>query len=111
MAGDTRATFSSMRTRLRDALWAAVAVGFAAAFAWGLIGLVADLVAAPGLATLARLAMGVLAVAVVGRWLVLGAWRRTKWGAPAGGVREFTERRLAGAGASADDRPSPGGPG
>lgn len=30
-----------------------------------------------------------------GGWLVEGAWRRTVWGTPAGGVRQCRERRLA----------------
>ena len=30
---------------------------------------------------------------IVGAWLILGAWRRTIWGAPPGGQREHVEMR------------------
>lgn len=97
-----------MRTRPRDALWATVAAVFAAAFAWGLLGLVRDLIAEPDPAGFAGLVVGALATALVGRWLIMGAWRRTKWGAPSGGPRDLAERRLAGTGASTGERPSEG---
>lgn len=46
------------------------------------------LVAEPTFGQFAVLAIGTVLAVGVGRWIILGAWRRTVWGAPEGGVRE-----------------------
>ena len=45
---------------------------------------------------------------IPGAWLALGCWRRTKWGAPEGGLRFEQERRATG-GVFGRDEPPPGG--
>lgn len=83
------------RTRVSDYVWAGVAVVMAAVLIRRLVMSTAALVADPrGQQLLSLLVVALLSV-VAGRWLVGGAWRRTIWGAPAGGVREHRERRLA----------------
>lgn len=41
---------------------------------------------------------------IPGAWLALGCWRRTKWGAPDGGLRFEQERRATG-GVYGNDEP------
>lgn len=85
-----------MLTRPRDWVWAAVTAVMAGLFAWGLVGMVRSLpdeLRAAGLGDVLLLVASLLLYGVVARWLVMGAWRRTKWGAPPGGSREAAEAR------------------
>ena len=70
-----------MQTRPQDILWVVVAVLCVAAGIAGLVLMVTDF-------TLWRLLGAPFAV-----FIAAGAWRRTKWGAPAEGLREYQERR------------------
>lgn len=83
------------RVRVSDYLWAAVAglafLGIARAMVAGVAGLVRH----PTLGQVAIFTVGTVLILVVGHWIVLGAWRRTVWGAPPGGVREHRERDAA----------------
>ncbi len=72
-----------MRTRNQDIVWAVVAAVFGAAT-------VVDVV----LLALDFSLMGLLGLAFPAL-IAAGAWRRTKWGAPRGGLREMQERRAA----------------
>lgn len=88
-----------MRTRPRDWVWAAVAAVLAGAIVRGVVGMLRSLpdeVRGAGVGDLLVLVAFLVLYAVVARWLVMGAWRRTKWGAPPGGSREAAEARLAG---------------
>lgn len=93
-----------MRTRPRDWVWATVAAVLAGLIAWGVVGMVRALpgeLREAGSGDVLVLVAWLLLYAVVARWLVMGAWRRTKWGAPPSGSREAAEARLAGRGDSA----------
>ena len=81
------------RVRPRDIAWVAVAVGFAVSIAYTLVTAVIETVRTGDLPPVWELVVGAALYAVVGRWLVAGAWRRTLWGAPPGGVRDYVERR------------------
>ena len=86
-------TLKEARVRPRDIAWLAVAVGFSAAIAYTLATAVIDTSRTGDLPPVWELVVGAALYAVVGRWLVAGAWRRTLWGAPPGGVRDNVERR------------------
>lgn len=83
------------RIRAMDYLWAAVAVLTGAATLAFVIPVLWNLVRNPSLARFAAFLVGTLLVGGVARWILMGAWRRTAWGAPAGGVRKSRERRRA----------------
>ena len=73
-----------MRTRPVDIVWGFVALMFAAGTLLGVVALFVEfrwstLIALPFTAVVAA-----------------GSWKRTKWGAPAGGLREHQERRRTG---------------
>lgn len=71
----------AMNTRGQDILWTSVAVLCAGIAAGALVYLVRDFTF-----------IGILAP-LFPAFIAAGAWRRTKWGAPAGGLREHQERR------------------
>ena len=67
-----------MKTRARDVAWAALA---------GVIALVCFVALGSLLFDRSRAVQTLIAV-VPGAVIAVGAWRRTKWGAPEGGLRE-----------------------
>lgn len=83
------------RIRVTDYLWAAVAVLTGAATLAFVMPVLWNLVRNPSLARFVAFLVGTFLVVGVARWVLMGAWRRTAWGAPAGGVREVRERRGA----------------
>ena len=70
-----------MRVRPVDIVWLTVAGFIAAGMVLGVVSLFREFV----LPTLIGLPFAGM--------VALGAWKRTKWGAPAGGLREHQERR------------------
>lgn len=88
-------TLPDAKARASDYLWALVAAIMSAVLLRQLVVSAAALIRSP---TGEQLLTSVIVVAlslVTGWWLVGGAWRRTVWGAPPGGVREHRERRIA----------------
>lgn len=84
---------SDDKPRASDYLWALVATVMSAVLLRQLVLSAAALVRDPtGEQLLSFVVVGAL-ILVSGRWLVGGAWRRTVWGAPPGGVREHREHR------------------
>ena len=83
-----------VKTRFQDVFWIAVASAVIFAVFVGVLSLFS------GRADPVKLLVGI----VPGTWLALGCWRRTKWGAPEGGLREAQERRATGAAADDDER-------
>lgn len=82
------------KPRASDYLWALTAVIMAAILLRQLVVSVAALVRTPtGEQLLGFVVVAGLSI-VSGWWLVGGAWRRTVWGAPPGGVRDHRERRV-----------------
>ncbi len=63
---------------------------------WGLLAALMAFVSAVGLWSLLysqeRIVETLVGV-IPATWIVLGCWRRTKWGAPEGGLREQQEQR------------------
>jgi hypothetical protein len=80
--------YRGMRVRARDWFWAAAAV-LVLAWAVRLIMGFAGAVREDGVWVLLWSA----AMLVIAVWLLLGAWRRTVWGAPAAGQRDHVELR------------------
>jgi hypothetical protein len=72
-----------MKTRPRDILWAAAA---------GVI-IFGVFVSALSVLTGRGDALRILVGLIPASWLGVGCWRRTKWGAPADGLRAWQERR------------------
>jgi hypothetical protein len=83
-----------MRARPRDALWGVVAILVTSWLVWKTIDFVAIELQNATWFDVVHLLLAVSAFfATVGRWLIMGAWRRTKWGAPSGGERYWVEQR------------------
>lgn len=81
------------RIRTSDYLWLVVtALGIAAAGST-IVPVFLNLLRDPSIGRLLAFLVGTFLVVGVSRWVVMGAWRRTAWGAPPGGVREVRERR------------------
>ncbi len=76
-----------MKTRPRDIVWAALA-----AFVVFLV-FVSALSLVDGTGDPVKLLVGIIPATL----LVIGCWRRTKWGAPEGGLRQWQEDRKTGA--------------
>lgn len=82
-----------MRIRPSDAGWLAVSAFFAGLAVYYIVTIVRLFITG---VTVDQAVGGILvgiAVLAGGRWLVLGAWRRTVWGAPPGGNRHAREIR------------------
>jgi hypothetical protein len=82
------------RTRVSDYVWAGVSLVAAVGVVRLVIGGVRGLLADPTLGGFGIFVVGTVLIVGVGRWIVVGAWRRTVWGAPEGGVRDHRERRI-----------------
>lgn len=91
------------RTRARDYFWAVVAVLMSALLLRQLAVTAIALIRTPTGKQLLTFVVVVALSLVTGWWLVGGAWRRTVWGAPPGGVREHREHRIA---ARANEHPT-----
>ena len=70
-----------MRTRTPDIVWGSVCILCAALLIVGAVRVAAEF---SGLALLSL---------TFPLFIAAGAWRRTKWGAPEGGLREYQEQR------------------
>lgn len=81
------------KARASDYLWALVAVIMSAVVLRQLVVSAAALIRSPTGKQLLTFVVVIGLNLVTGWWLVGGAWRRTVWGAPPGGVREHRERR------------------
>lgn len=81
------------RTRASDYLWGIVALVAAVGVIFLMIEGIVALVSAPTPGQFAVFVIGTVLIVGVGRWIILGAWRRTVWGAPEGGLRDLREHR------------------
>lgn len=77
---------AAMKTRVRDVVWAAVGALVLAVMVASAVAIVR------GDGDVVKLVVGI----IPGSVLVVGCWRRTKWGAPEGGLREWQEDRKTG---------------
>ena len=75
-----------MKTRPRDLVWGLLSAVVAVSIVIGLAALLFD----------RNQAVQTLIGVIPGAWIVVGCWRRTKWGAPKGGLREWQEHRATG---------------
>jgi cytochrome c biogenesis protein CcdA len=82
-----------MRPRPGDVLWLVVAAMFAGLTVYYIVAIVRLFIG--GVETNQAVIAVIMGIAVIaaGRWLTLGAWRRTVWGAPPGGNRAAREMR------------------
>jgi len=84
-----------MEIRVRDYVWATVAGLAAGGIGWAIVNTVLSLASRPTAGGIAITLASAALTIEVGRWIMMGAWRRTAWGAPPGGVREYKERASA----------------
>ena len=75
-----------MKTRPRDIIWGALT---------GLMILMLFIGAATLLFDRSQAVQALIGI-IPGAWIAVGCWRRTKWGAPEGGLREWQEQRATG---------------
>lgn len=91
------------KPRVSDYVWAVLAVVVSAVLIRQLAVSATALIRSPTGGQLLAFVVVVALSLVSGWWLVGGAWRRTVWGAPPGGVREHRERRAR---AAASEHPA-----
>lgn len=91
------------KPRVSDYGWGVVAVVMSGVLVRQLAVSVGALMRRPTGDQLLAFVVVVVLSLVAGRWLVGGAWRRTVWGAPPGGVREHREHRAR---AAASEHPA-----
>lgn len=72
-----------MKTRPRDIIWALAATAMLAVVVASGVALVR------GDGNVVQLLIGIIPAT----WLIVGCWRRTKWGAPAEGLRAHQEEK------------------
>lgn len=77
-----------MKTRVRDVVWAAAGGLVVIAMIGSAVAIIR------GNGDVVKLVVGIIPAS----FLVVGCWRRTKWGAPEGGLRQWQEDRKTGRG-------------
>lgn len=80
-----------LRVRVTDYIWLVVAGLAVVAVIWLVLPVAVGLVSQPSPGRFLAFLIGTPIIVVVGRWVAAGAWRRTAWGAPPGGLREARE--------------------
>jgi hypothetical protein len=101
----SRTPAGRLPARSSDFAWAAVAVLAAAVVAWAVTARLWWLLGDPGGQRLAVFLLWAGLLLAFGRWIVLGAWLRTVWGAPPGGRRDHLELERLDRDAVTDDGP------
>lgn len=82
-----------MQIRARDLLWAVVAVAAVLGGLWALASVFRGITTLPSMGRMIGVLLTVVLVGAVTWWIAAGAWLRTRWGAPSGGVREAAEAK------------------
>ena len=84
--------YRGAKIRPRDLIWLAVAVAVPAVLIFGVVTSLTGLRAATPRPWILE-AVGIVVGVLFWGWIILGAWRRTIWGAPPGGQRDVIEMR------------------